>query len=150
MGKGNTLLRDENGESYNTYYIDYYEHDEEINEDTGEPYCNGEDCHCNESFNDDLLGNIRNIKGLDKEDHSFKEQLVIASNKVLEVVVADNESSCAIGCIPKLNDNELYNEFIFKRSANRVMQEVAKIYQLRVRCGPWTSRVVDKEEKEYY
>ena len=149
MGRGNSIIRDRLGETHPTFFIDYYEHSTEINEETGEPYCSEEYCSCNDSFHDDLIGNIttayqnytpacRIEKCTYEKYRDYYESILHTS--ILELVITDNEGSIAIGCIPVYSENDKYNNYIYTRTANNLMRIIANIYpNIRKRTGPWTS-----------
>jgi hypothetical protein len=144
MGAGNTIIRHD-GTSYNTYYLEHYSH----SDDNDKPYCDDNPCICNEYFIDDLTGNISSFKNLVK---AYKRYIpdcrVIAENSILMVVIADNEWSTAIACIPILNDNYNYNHGAFIASANSVMKKVAEMQSIYARNGAWQSSVIE-DAKNY-
>lgn len=151
MGAGNTLIRDEFNNAVNTYYIEYYEHSEEINEDTNEPYCNNNPCYCNDCFYDDVISNLSYIKDLTILNKIENNSTIIGTNNVLKLLIADNEWSCAIACVPIYNNNNNYNNYIFKLSANRIIKAIAEIYNLKVRTSAWTSGDTSHiKNNEYY
>ena len=158
MGRGNAIITDDMGNDVDVFYIDYYEHDEEINEETGQPYCYGNPCSCNDFFIDDLLGNIKcsitpMIKGM---SHSYKKTYNMDFDNVFEtnymvVKLVDNESSIGIGCCPKYNDNnKIENTLVYRKQANKFMKELNKIYKLRYRTCAWRSSKVNDNETKFY
>lgn len=147
MGRGNTIIRDREGNEYPTYYIDYYDHD-----DSEDSNCPGEyDCSCNDMFYDDVIGNITySIIPLfnNGEQYNIPETYsdswrnnytIYHKTNIFEVVYADNENSLAIGFIPILNENGKYNSFIFNRSVEKFIRHLKKIYTLSYRTSAWTS-----------
>lgn len=166
MGRGNTLINDDDNNYYPTFYIDYYEHSDEINDDTNEPYCENENlCICNDSFVSDLLGNIRcsimpkfknNVivyfqnKGNDNNPNPDYKNFCAGTyfkTDIFKVIITDNEDSIAIGCVPILNENEKFNSFIFNNSVLKFFKLLIDMYNLRVRTSAWTSReIVNKDE----
>ena len=162
MGRGNALIRDREGFAHETFYINHYEHSDEINEYTGEPYCSNDPCYCNETFYEDLIGNIQctykayNTNCDIHENRYYKGHdsfISIISTPTFELILHDDddESRVAIGCIPIYTERETYNKYIFKRAANKAMSIVKSIYtDMRVRTGPWTSGEIYNNQFYYY
>ena len=159
MGAGNSIIRDRQGNAFETFYISSYGHNDEINEDTGEPFCDDNPCHCNDFFYEDVKGNIIHtynainkkvlIRELTYQDGWNNYYISLLETNILEIIITDNESDIAIGCIPIYNENGKYNSNIFKTAANKVMRMVANIYpDIRFRTGPWTSGTIT--DNEYY
>lgn len=142
MGVGNTIIRHD-GTRYNTYYLEHYSHSDDVN-DEDEPYCDNNPCICNEHFIDDLTGNILTFKNLVKSHKRYiPDYRVIAENSILMVVIADNEWSTAIACIPILNDNYNYNHGAFIASANSIMRKIAAMQSIYARNGAWQSSKIE-------
>ena len=156
MGKGNSIISDSEGNSVDTFYIEYYEHDEEW-EDC--PLNQGKhECICNDTFLDDVLGNIEysicpEIKGLKANYEKIRDIDFdnVFSNNFMEVKLNDNEWSLAIGCCPKYNDNgKIINKMIYLQQANKFMKELNKMYSLCSRGCAWTSGKVEQNENKFY
>jgi len=149
MGRGNAIIRQE-GVNYSTFYIEYYQHNEELNED-GEPYCDGNShCHCNDTFYDDVMGNIEcsimpKIKSMRKANSWIYDGKVIFESYYIKVVIVDNEWSMAIGVVPVERADAIYIA-----QANKFMRELHSMYQLHTRTSAWTSEQLPSDYKTFY
>lgn len=162
MGRGNSIIRDRQGIVMNTFYVNYYEHDDFTDEETGESYCNNNPCICNDTFLDDFTGNIyhtfknkfKHVDNCYQNEETYQDDWrnyysVIFRTNIFEVAITDNETCIAIGCIPIYNDNGNFNDYIFKKSANKFMKLLGEIYNdITIRTGPWTSGKITNNE--YY
>lgn len=143
MGKGNYIFRDPNGNGVSTYYIEYDEDDEYEDEFFLENFRN---ClsEIADKFKIDFINNRFVSSSFNNCERIFLE------NGVLELRVADNEWSTAIACVPKLMPNGYFNP-MWEKSADKIMKEIAKIYDLHVRTSAWTSgKIENKLEYIYY
>ena len=158
MGRGNTLIRDSEGDGVNTFYIDFYECDKEIDEDTGKPHCDGVNCDCNANFLSDVLGNIEfdiasKIKGM---NNYFRKKGDMRLGKIFEtdyiqVLIDDNETSLAIGCCPVYTDDcKVRNKAVYLAQSNKFMRLLNGMYELRERDGSWTSGLVSNDQYKFY
>lgn len=163
MGRGNTIIRDSIGNTHPTYYIDYYEHD-----DSEESSCDGTNCYCNDSFLSDVLCNIRwsvavKITHLEEtyghnennptpsfyRDGWNNDYAIFFESNVMQVIFSDNESSMAIGCVPKYNENDKpINLGAYKAEANKFMRLLNEIYALSERTSAWTSGKIEVQESD--
>jgi len=138
-GSGNKIIRFD-GVNCPTYYIDYYEQDED-NPD-GDP---------NETFLEDVIGNISHfttvaLDKLTKPERLSNDETIYFENDSIKVVFADNEWSMAVGCIPVLDydddGDETYDKQKFKEESTMFFIELLGAYNLRTATGAWTSEDV--------
>lgn len=143
MGRGNTIIRREDGLiALNTHYIDLGDGEDEW-----------QWSEIKEQLQDFKL------KGQVNKNHHYNDRfrndyLLLFETNVMQVIIADNESDMAIGCVPLPIDygdeNSKKNYPAFIKQANYYMQMLNKCHSLRVRAGAWTSGKVDSKQTTFY
>lgn len=125
MGRGNYNFG-HGCESIPTYYVEF----------------DGSDLEQEFAY-DDFKYEITRIKGLvPVKKHCYERcEFIVAENGILEVRIADNESTLAIACVPKLNEHGRRNPK-YEASANRIFHELAKNYRFHVATSAWTSKEI--------
>lgn len=74
-----------------------------------------------------------------KNEYGFSDSMyIIAENGLMYLVGADNESSTALAFIPK-EDAPAFKVGMMRKVAKKVFDQLADIYDLRVRTSAWTS-----------
>lgn len=97
-------------------------------------------------WHDDLVQDIRGLlpKSFYERHEYVQNSQVIASNKLIDVCLADNQGSVAL--VIRARENEDWMEVCsplaplhVDKLAKRLFNQLANTYYLSVRCGPWTS-----------
>lgn len=137
MGRGNSVIRNENNDkAKSTYFIEYNNEDEydwnDILEEIKLPLKEYSD---NTYYSDTFRNNY----------------IRVLQTNVMEVIVSDDDWAMAIGCIPIMTENDKpKNLLAFKKQANKLMTRLHKLYSLGVSCGAWTSGRVVENETNFY
>jgi hypothetical protein len=147
MGRGNSIIRREDGlQATSTYYIEY-------GEDENEEY------ELSQWSWEELIEGLQDfqLKGQVNKKHIYTDSFrnnyrVILETNVMQVIVSDNECNMAIACLPLGNiyDGSQKMSMAFKKQANYYMKMLNKCYSLRVRCSAWTSGKVETTKTNFY
>jgi hypothetical protein len=137
MGKGNVIGFKENP----VYYIDYDKFDEF---DFSNLKC----------LYDDLVATLKlkNCKFVNRwTSNKGNDWLIFMTFDDLQILLADNEWSVALCCVPNEEYDENAYDVVFTNAANKFMQKLSQLFGLSCRSSAWTSvEIIDPINYPFY